>query len=75
MLLRTDPADPGLPARRQLVRLVHAEVVHDPLANVDTTHIVWDPEQALPAEFDLTSLHVHGNIVPAVAGATSAGPS
>ena len=68
VLLRTDPADPGLPARRQLVRLIRAEVVHDPLANVDTTHIVWEPEQALPAEFDLTSLHVHGNIVPAIAG-------
>ena len=68
VLLRTDPPDPGLPARRHVVRLVNAEVVHDPLANVDTTHIVWEPEQALPADFDLTCLHVHGNIVPAVAG-------
>jgi hypothetical protein len=68
VLLRTDPADPALPGRRQLVRVVQAETVHDPLANIDTTHIVWEPEQALPAEFDLTCLHVHANIVPAVAG-------
>ena len=68
VLLRTDPADPGLPARRHLVRVIGVDVVHDPLANVDTTHIVWESEQALPAEFDLTSLHVHGNIIPAVAG-------
>jgi hypothetical protein len=68
LLLRTDPADPALPARRQLVHVVQADVVHDPLANVDTTHIVWEPEQALTAEFDLTCLHVHANMVPAVAG-------
>ena len=68
VLLRTDPADPGLPARRQLVRLISAAVEHDPLANLDTTHIVWEAAQALPFEMDLAALGVHGNIVPAVAG-------
>jgi hypothetical protein len=68
MLLRTDPVDPALPRRRHLVRVVDATVVHDPLANVDTTHIVWEPVQALPFQIDLTLLRVHGNLVPAVAG-------
>ncbi len=68
MLLRTDPVDPGLPARRHLVRVIQAELIHDPLANVDTTHIVWESEQKLPCEFDFAALHVHGNIIPAVAG-------
>ena len=68
MLLRTDPLDPGLPARRQLVRVTLAEVVHDPLANLDTTHIVWEPAQKLVCQFDIAALSVNGNIVPAVAG-------
>lgn len=68
LLLRTEPADPGLPSRRQLVRIIKAEVIRDPLAGVDTTRIEWEPEQALASEFDLTTLHVHGNLVPAVAG-------
>jgi hypothetical protein len=69
ILLRTDPADPGQPARRHLVRLTKVEKVTDPLANVDTTRIVWEAEQALPFEMDLAALHVRGNLVPAVAGA------
>jgi hypothetical protein len=68
VLLRTDPLDAGLPARRHLVRVIAADKVHDPLANVDTTHIVWEAAQALPFELDLVALHVHGNIIPAVAG-------
>lgn len=68
VLLRTDPIDPGLPARRHLVRLVAVEAVHDPLAGVDTTHLVWEGAQALPFELDLAALHVHGNVIPAVAG-------
>jgi hypothetical protein len=69
LLLRTDPLNSALPARRQLVRVISAEVVHDPLANVDTTCIVWDAAQKLPCGFDLTVLKVSGNIIPAVAGA------
>jgi len=68
VLLRTDPLDAGLPARRHLVRLIAADKVHDPLANVDTTRIVWEPAQALPFELELAALHVHGNVIPAVAG-------
>jgi hypothetical protein len=68
VLLRTDPIDPGLPARRHLVRVIAADRVHDPLANVDTTRIAWEAAQALPFELDLAALHVRGNLVPAVAG-------
>ena len=68
VLLRTEPADPALPSRAQLVRVIAAEVVHDPLAGVDTTLLRWAAEQALTAEFDLATLRVHGNVLPAVAG-------
>ena len=68
VLLRTEPSDPSLPSRSQLVRVVRAQVIRDPLAGVDTTRIEWEPEQALASEFDLTTLHVHGNVLPAVAG-------
>ena len=68
MLLRTDPIDPALPARRHLVRVILVEKVADPLAGVDTTHIVWEPEQKLPFELEFKSLSVHGNVIPAVAG-------
>jgi len=68
MLLRTDPDDAGLPARRHLVRIVAAAKVRDPLAGRDTTRIRWEEEQALPFELDLAALRVHGNLIPAVAG-------
>lgn len=68
VLLRTDPIDPGVPPRRHLVRLIDAVVVHDPLTNLDTTRITWEPEQKLPFEIALAELHVRGNLVPAVAG-------
>ncbi len=68
LLLRTQPANPAQPIRSQLVRVIEAQPVHDPLTNTDTTRIGWEPEQALPAEFDLTCLHVYGNIIPAIAG-------
>jgi hypothetical protein len=68
VVLRTEPTNPRFPARRHLVRVIDAQRVHDPLANVDTTHIVWENAQSLPHEFDLLSLHVSANIIPAVAG-------
>lgn len=68
VLLRTEPGDPALPSRAQLVRVTRAEVVRDPLAGRDTTLLRWSADQALTAEFDLASLHVHGNVLPAVAG-------
>ena len=40
------PNPPSPP--RQLVRVIEAEPVHDPLANRDTTRIDWEPEQAYP---------------------------
>jgi hypothetical protein len=68
VLLRTQPADPGMPSRAQLVRVIRASVVHDPLTNSDTTLIEWSADQALAEQFDLETLHVHGNVLPAVAG-------
>jgi hypothetical protein len=68
LLLRTDPVDPGVPPRRHLVRVIDAVVVRDPLTNVDTTHLTWEPAQKLPFAIELAELHVHGNLVPAIAG-------
>jgi hypothetical protein len=68
VLLRTQPSDPAVPSRAQLVRVIRASVVHDPLTNRDTTLAEWSADQALTAELDLATLHVHGNVLPAVAG-------
>ena len=80
VILRTDPVDRALPARRWLVRLVTIADTHDTLLNADATHIVWEAAQALPFEMDQTVLTLRGNIVPATAGRTvvcrfSVGPS
>jgi hypothetical protein len=71
VILRTDPADRSLPARRWLVRLVTVADTHDPLLNADATHIVWEAAEALPFELDQTVLTLRGNIVPATAGRTA----
>ncbi len=71
VILRTDPTDRSLPARRWLVRLVTVTDLHDPLLNADVTHIAWEAAQALPFEFDQTVLTLRGNIVPVTAGRTS----
>jgi hypothetical protein len=68
VLLRTEPADPGQPRRSQLVRVIKAEKVRDPLVGTDTTLIEWEAAQALTQELDLATLHVHGNVLPVVAG-------
>jgi hypothetical protein len=80
VLLRTNPADPSLPRRVQLVRVVRVEDTVDAVLSVDLTRLVWEPEQALPFEMDLDTLEVRANIVPATAGRTmvrrfSIGPS
>ncbi|WP_428667481.1 hypothetical protein [Reyranella sp.] len=80
VILRTDPADRSLPARRWLVRLVSVVDGHDPLLAADYTQIAWENAQALPFEMDQTVLTLRGNIVPATAGRTvvrrfSIGPS
>jgi len=76
LLLRTNPKDPSMPARRHLVRVKEVEHTTDPLfldaANdpIVITRIRWEDAQALPFEMCLLDLSVHGNIVPATAGET-----
>jgi hypothetical protein len=71
LLLRTDPADPAQPARRQFVRIAAIpDVQVDPLTKQTFTHIVWDPRDALPFQLDQTQLQLSLNIVPVTAGLT-----
>lgn len=70
VLLKTDPIDPAQPQRSQLVRLIQVTDMVDPVFNSNITHLVWEDEQALKNEFDLTILTVRGNIVPATSGKT-----
>jgi len=71
VLLKTDPTNPAQPARAQLVRLISVIDTTDPVFNANITHLVWEQEQALQFEFDLSILSVRGNIVPATAGKTN----
>ncbi|WP_437779043.1 hypothetical protein [Sorangium sp. So ce1097] len=86
MILRTDPSDPSLPARRHLVRVIQVIDETDPLAGVlgtnpDVTRLVWERAQALPFDMDLqASFTVRANVVPITAGKSrtaqfSIGPS
>lgn len=70
VLLQTNPTDPAQEARTQLVRLIEVTDTTDPVFNENITHIVWEQEQALRFEFDLSILTIRGNIVPATAGKT-----
>jgi hypothetical protein len=75
MLLKSDPTDPSLTARRHLIRLAAVEQTTDPLfkennAPLQITRIQWEDAQALPFEICLHDLVVHGNLVFATAGAT-----
>ncbi len=76
VLLRTDPRDPSIAARRWPVRLVEVEELDDPLINdpstgTAVTRLRWEAGQALPYELDLSTLQVRGNLVPASAGQRS----
>jgi Baseplate J-like protein len=75
VLLRTDPTDPSLPARRHLVRLVSVEEDTDPLGAAlgiasKITRVRWEEAQATPFDMDLMSLTLRGNLVPITAGRT-----
>jgi len=72
MVLRTDPADPSLPQRTHLVRVVTTENTADEVFSVNLTRLAWEADQALPFEMDLDTLTVRGNIVPVTAGRTLA---
>ena len=71
LLLRTEPTDRGIQARRWLVRLLQATDIRDEVLGQDITHLVWDMGQALPFELDMEVLTVHANLVPVIAGQTS----
>ncbi len=73
VLLRTDPTDAGVEARRVPVRLTRVEessdpLLSDPVTGSDITLLGWD--EPLPWALDLTTLTVRGNLVPATAGRT-----
>ncbi len=70
VLLQTSPPDPAQPVRKQLVHITEATDTKDAVLNTDITHIVWEKEQALTYEFDLTVLQIRCNIVPVTAGFT-----
>jgi len=73
VLLRSDPSDPAVPARRHLVSITEVETMVDPLAEGgarDITRISWAEEDALPFELPLAETRLRGNIVPAVSGET-----
>jgi hypothetical protein len=76
LLLKTEPKDPAIPARRHLVRATEVEHTTDPLSldasnnPIPITRIKWENAQALPFEMCLSDIVVHGNIVFATAGET-----
>jgi hypothetical protein len=71
LLLITRPNNPAQPARIQMVRVTNVISGTDPLQNNRTvTRIIWEQQQALLFDFDLTQMEVHGNLIPATAGVT-----
>lgn len=70
MLLRTEPTDPSIPARRHLVEIVTVTPLVDPLTGETITRITWDPRGALPFQLDLAFLQISLNVLPATAGRT-----
>jgi len=70
VFLKTEPTDPADPEHSWLVRVIKVEEIRDNVFNEDVTLIVWEKEQALPFELNMTELEVRCNIVPATAGRT-----
>ena len=70
MLLQTNPVDPAVRARVWMVRVIKVEDVDDLVIGAPITHLVWEHAQATPFEIDMTFLEIHGNLLPATAGAT-----
>ncbi|MCP4757139.1 MAG: hypothetical protein GY866_40260, partial [Proteobacteria bacterium] len=70
VLLKTESTDPADPERRFPVRIIAVEETRDKVFDEDVTRIVWEKEQALGFELNMTELHVRCNIVPATAGRT-----
>jgi hypothetical protein len=76
LLLKTDPQNPSVPARRHPIRVLEVEQTTDPLSGdagnnpIPITRIKWEAEQALPCEMCLRDMVAHGNLVFATAGET-----
>ncbi len=73
MVLKTNPENSAITARRQLVCVIditeHTDpLVDDPGCDTDITRLVWQEAQSLPFEMELDTLKVRGNIIPASAG-------
>ena len=70
MLLRTEPADPSVPARRILVRITEITEIFDPLFSQTVTRIRWHEDDALRFQLDQNELVISLNVLPATAGET-----
>lgn len=70
VLLQTTPADPAVPERRWLVRVVAVEETRDLVFAEDISLLRWEEAQQLPFELNLTELAVRANLVPVTAGRT-----
>ena len=68
VLLKTNPKDLAVKARRWIVRLIEVEDLTDPIFDQNITKLTWEKEQATPFELDLEILEVRGNLIPATAG-------
>ncbi len=68
ILLKTIPTDPAIEARNLVVRLINAIDEIDPVFNTQITRLIWDEEQALTFEMNMTFMEVHANMLPATAG-------
>ena len=73
MLLKTTPVSAEKPARAWMARVISRNdtvdaVINAPGPAVPITRIQWEQEQATPFELDLTTLTIHGNLLPATAG-------
>jgi len=72
VLLKTKPINPAQPERAQMVRLITVKDSTDPVTLLPITQLIWDEDQALEFEMDMTVMVVNGNMLPATAGKTFA---
>lgn len=73
VVIRLDPLDPSLRARRHLVHLTEVETAVDPIAPggpLQITRIAWSADEALPFDLCLDDASVCANALPAIAGET-----
>ncbi|MFW6174517.1 MAG: hypothetical protein ACOC5K_01935, partial [Chloroflexota bacterium] len=70
VLLVTDPADPSVPVRKQIVRITSVSEMLDPLIGTTVTRLAWEEEHATRHEMELGTLSVHANLAPITAGRT-----